>query len=69
MFTQYRLHHYSLRGFIMSIITALQYHLYHDGLPRDEERVLCRLGDPMKFHSVVCTAIGRNAFAPSLCFA
>ena len=60
MFTQYRLHHiYSLRGFIMSIITAPQYHLtmYHDGLRRDEERVLCFLGDPMKFHSFVCTAI------------
>ena len=60
MFTQYRLHHiYSLRGFIMSIITAPQYYLtmYHDGLRRDEERVLCFLGDPMKFNSVVCTAI------------
>ena len=60
MFTQYRLHHiYSLRGFIMSIITAPQYHLtmYHDGLRRDEKRVLCFLGDPMKFHSFVCTAI------------
>ena len=41
----------------MSIITAPQYHLYHDGLRRDEERALCFLGDPMKFHSVVCTAI------------
>ena len=50
MFTQYRLHHYSLRGFIMSIITALQCHLYHDGLPRDEERVLCCLGDPLLLH-------------------
>ena len=60
MFTQYLLHHiYSLRGFIMSIITAPQYHLtmYHDGLRRDEERVLCFLGDPMKFLSFVCTAI------------
>ena len=50
---------YSLRGFIMSTITAPQYHLtmYQDGLRRDEERVLCFLGDPMKFLSFVCTAI------------